>query len=92
MNNHELEIIISKIRYLLLEIAPSFLERKVDSDTDLFEIGVLDSFSLLELVAKIETEFDQPFPFQDVDFTTFTSIFEISKFIHANSLKPFPLD
>jgi D-alanine--poly(phosphoribitol) ligase subunit 2 len=52
-------------------------------DLDLFETGVLDSLTLVELLLRLEREFGVTTTVDDLDVATFRSIESIADFVHA---------
>ena len=55
------------------------------SDESLFESGLLDSFTLTDLVAAIEREFSIRIPDSDLSPRKFDSIERIDKYIQSRS-------
>ena len=51
-------------------------------DMDLFETGVLDSLTLVELLLRLEREFGVTTTVDDLDVATFRSIETIADFVH----------
>ena len=54
------------------------------AEADLFETGVLDSMSFVELLLQIETVFGLALNLRDVEFENFRSIDRIADFIARN--------
>lgn len=54
------------------------LEENIDEKTKLDEIS-LNSLSFIEVIVKIEEEFDIEFDFEEVDFTNWQTVEEIIK-------------
>lgn len=53
-------------------------------DTDLFETGLLDSLSLVALIAEIEQSFGIELPLDDIDVERFRSVDAIASFVALN--------
>jgi methoxymalonate biosynthesis acyl carrier protein len=51
------------------------------ADADLFETGILDSMSFVELLLQIETAFGLALSLGDIEFENFRSIDRIAEFI-----------
>ena len=51
------------------------------NDTDLFEAGVVDSMSFVELLLQIESNFGIPMSLGDIEFENFRTIEKIADFI-----------
>jgi D-alanine--poly(phosphoribitol) ligase subunit 2 len=51
------------------------------TDTDLFEAGVVDSMSFVELLLQIETKFGIPMNLGDIEFENFRTVAKIADFI-----------
>jgi acyl carrier protein len=51
------------------------------TDTDLFESGVVDSVSFVELLLQIETTFGIPMSLGDIEFENFRTVEKIADFI-----------
>ena len=51
------------------------------AETDLFETGVLDSMSFVELLLQLETAFGLTLNLSDIEFENFSSIDRIADFI-----------
>jgi methoxymalonate biosynthesis acyl carrier protein len=73
---------------LRADIADLFSERLglsiASADADLFEAGILDSMSFIELLLQIETVFGLALNLRDVEFENFRSIDRIADFIASN--------
>ena len=54
-------------------------------DADLVKAGILDSLSLVELLAYIEKEFETEIPLDDVGIEDFHSIAKIAEYVDARS-------
>jgi len=52
-----------------------------DRDRDLIESGMIDSLTLVELIANLEQEFTVRIPLDDLDLNQFRSIAHIAEFI-----------
>ena len=55
----------------------------LQSNTDLFKFGVLDSFSLVEIVSLIESEYGISVPDSDVEPVNFQTIDTIESYISS---------
>jgi acyl carrier protein len=60
-------------KYLSEELLISF-ETDVDEDSDLFQLGFLDSYSYIKLIRFIETTFDLQFEAEEMLSTVTTSL------------------
>jgi len=60
---------------------------EVDTNTDLFETGLLDSFSAIELIVILETTFGVPIAVEELTMENLSSIDNIVKCIHLLKLK-----
>ena len=73
---------------LRADVADLFSERLglsiPSDDADLFETGILDSMSFVELLLQIETVFGLALNLRDVEFENFRSIDRIADFIASN--------
>jgi len=73
------------------EVARFFSERlnvSVSSpDTDLFETGILDSLSFVDLLFYLEQEFGLQVSPEELELETFRSLGRIASFVAARSLK-----
>lgn len=56
-----------------------------DPDTDLFDVGVLDSLSFVTLLAGLEREFHIHIPVDRIELDLFASIGSMARFISANT-------
>jgi acyl carrier protein len=74
------------------DVADLFSERLglsiPSADADLFETGILDSMSFVELLLQIETVFGLALNLRDVEFENFRSIDRIADFIARNDAGP----
>jgi len=70
---------------LRADVADLFSERLglsiPSADADLFETGILDSMSFVELLLQIETVFGLALNLRDIEFENFRSIDAIAAFI-----------
>jgi D-alanine--poly(phosphoribitol) ligase subunit 2 len=75
---------VNTLRDRVAAIFSSGLHLDVPShDLDLFETGVLDSLTLVELLLRLEREFGVTTTVDDLDVATFRSIESIADFVHA---------
>jgi len=71
----------------IIELFPSRLGLDEPSvDTDLFEAGVLDSMSFVELLLQIETTFGIKLNLGDIEFENFRSVERIAEIIASQSV------
>jgi len=56
-----------------------------DQDTDLFQEGVLDSLSFVNLLFHLEREFGLVIPLEDLELDRFRSVRAIALFVAARS-------
>ena len=54
-----------------------------DVDEDLLEMGMLDSFALIELLTAIENEFAIQLPLEDVDLDVLRSVRSIASYVES---------
>jgi acyl carrier protein len=60
------------------------LDREVDSvEEDLFDSGLLDSMTFVELLARLEDEFGITFRLQDLELDSFRSVRAIAAWLRA---------
>ncbi|EEM05977.1 acyl carrier protein [Bacillus pseudomycoides] len=67
-----------KIRSFLGRFTQNFI---IEDDTNIFELGVVNSLFAMQLVVFVETEFGITFSNEDLDFSNFKSINTISELI-----------
>ena len=77
-------MIKEKISKIIEEITG---DTQIDYDLSLISGGVLDSFSILILVSKIESEFDVKIEIKQTSFNDLDSINKISEYIKNKSFK-----
>ncbi len=71
-----------KIRILVGEaVANSGIDIEIADDTSLVESGVLDSFSIVNLVQELQMSFDVDLDFADITVENFDSINALASFI-----------
>ncbi len=70
-----------KIRAIVAAVAKRPVE--LSDDESLFESGILDSFSLIDLVAEIEREFQVKIPDSELNPRQFNSISEIEMYLNT---------
>ncbi|CZF77615.1 Phosphopantetheine attachment site [Grimontia celer] len=73
--------------YICEELAPDVSPEMLPSDCNLLKSGVVDSLSLVRLVAWIEEEYDIPTGELDIAPEDFSSVDSINEFIHKHSLE-----
>lgn len=54
-------------------------------ETDLFDSGLLDSLSFVELLARLETRFGTKVSLEDLEIDRFRSVARIAAFVHERS-------
>lgn len=67
----------------LRDFFAKFIEEDVDSDTDIFGSGLINSLFAMQLVLFIEKEFHLKVEHDDLDIENFKSIYAITNFIQA---------
>jgi acyl carrier protein len=77
MNNHD------KIIEIVRRVADKPIE--FQADDSLFESGLLDSFSLPELVSELETAFSLRIPDADLNPRKFDSVSRIQAYLSSRS-------
>jgi acyl carrier protein len=55
------------------------------ADTDLMELGLLDSLTLVELMANLEEEFGIHISFDEIELDNFRSVARIAEFVNQQS-------
>jgi acyl carrier protein len=58
------------------------------AEIDLFENGVIDSLTFVELISKLEQEFSIRISLETLDLNLFRSIVQIGEFIQSQLQKP----
>ncbi|TSC89650.1 MAG: hypothetical protein G01um10143_140 [Parcubacteria group bacterium Gr01-1014_3] len=77
-----------EIKNKIKEYLEKETQRKIESETEnLIEAGVLDSFSMIKLIAYIESELKIPVKMEDLSPDNFNSIVSISKTIESHGKK-----
>lgn len=56
---------------------------QLNKDDNLFNVGALDSFSIIELSSKLEEEYKIKIPDADIDEVNFQTIGAIEKYIES---------
>ena len=56
----------------------------VDGNQDLFESGILDSFSLVDLISFVESEYALRVPDADIHPANFRTIVEIDRYLRVH--------
>ncbi len=56
---------------------------KIEPNTDLFENGVIDSLTLIQLVVELEKEFGLQFKYSDIKFENFVSVEKIAALLSS---------
>lgn len=72
------ELSAAKLRSFLMKGAHAEEIAKVDAETDLFDEGLLDSFSVMQLVQGLEDELGIVFDYGDLRREYFSSLANIS--------------
>jgi acyl carrier protein len=57
---------IELLKDLIVETNPEVSHEQIQPDTDLFDAGILDSFSVLNLVQALEDKLDIVFDYKDL--------------------------
>lgn len=82
---------IDSITAALLDILNREMGLGVTSpDADLFESGILDSFTLVNLLLHIESRFNVTVPLEQLNLDSFRSVAAITGFIAAYSVHSVP--
>lgn len=55
------------------------------ADTDLMELGLLDSLTLVELMASLEEEFGIHISFDEIELDNFRSVARMAEFVNQQS-------
>lgn len=55
------------------------------ADTDLMELGLLDSLTLVELMTSLEEEFGIHISFDEIELDNFRSVARIAEFVNQQS-------
>jgi D-alanine--poly(phosphoribitol) ligase subunit 2 len=78
---------VATLRQRLVALFADDLKVDIPSvDTDLFETGVLDSLAFVELLLRLEQEFDVKSSMEDMDVDNFRSIVRIADFVMARTV------
>lgn len=76
------ETLKEKIRaYIAATCLVSFDDPNINDDTDLFETGLLDSYSFVELVNFLEREFGLKVTDDDLVLESFNSVDELVRYV-----------
>lgn len=74
--------VVERVRnFIVKECLGQDSSDELTNSTDLFESGIMDSFSALNMMSYIEKEFDIQFDSEDLDATTFVTVDSISDVI-----------
>lgn len=73
--------IIHQLTELLGDLFPIEHAVKIDADTSIFVSGMLDSISLLEVVARIEKRWSIRFSWRDITLDNLDSLQKMAGFI-----------
>ena len=60
------------------------------ADTDLMELGLLDSLTLVELMASLEEEFGIHISFDEIELDNFRSVARMAEFVNQQRCVPEP--
>jgi acyl carrier protein len=69
---NEFKADIEQLRTLVSDLKPTVIA--FDSETDLFETGLLDSLSLIQFITSIEQRYRIALNFKDISFGNFRSL------------------
>ncbi|ENM5765452.1 acyl carrier protein [Vibrio mimicus] len=71
--------------YICKELAPDVSPEILPNDCNLLKTGVIDSLSLVRLVAWLENEYDIPTGDLEIAPADFSSVISINEFINKHS-------
>ena len=60
------------------------------ADTDLMELGLLDSLTLVELMSSLEEEFGIHISFDEIELDNFRSVARMAEFVNQQRCVPEP--
>jgi acyl carrier protein len=73
------------LEYIQKEIISNEVMSKIQTSDDLLSTGIIDSLSIMRLIAFIEERFEQKVPPQDLVIENFISIDAMAEYIHQNA-------
>lgn len=78
----------SVIRNYLVELNPRLENEDINSGVDLFQIGAVDSYTIVQLIGLFEERFNIVFDYSDLtgyNFRTITDILDLlfRRYLHA---------
>ncbi|NND34334.1 MAG: acyl carrier protein [Saprospiraceae bacterium] len=76
------------LEYIQSEIISNEITSKIATSDDLLSTGIIDSLSIMRLIAFIEERFDQKVPPQDLVIENFISIDAMATYILQNPPSP----
>lgn len=77
----ELEMIRSRVIEIINLIKTTNFKSSEILDLDLFELEILDSFAVLELISKLELEFEVQIPVEDLNMQNLSTVSSISQYL-----------
>lgn len=77
----ELEMIRSRVIEIINLIKTTHFKSSEILDLDLFELEILDSFAVLELISKLELEFEVQIPVEDLNMQNLSTVSSISQYL-----------
>ena len=69
--------------FIVAEFMPGAQPTDVSDDMNLFDLGVIDSLGVLNLITTLETDFDVRIEPEDMDPANFATIDKIHDFVRA---------
>lgn len=66
---------------LLKIVSEGYVNVEIEKDTKLISGGLLDSYSVMELIADLEEHFNVDIPLDDIEYENFNTITSIAKLV-----------
>jgi acyl carrier protein len=76
--------------FIVREFMPDVQAEQLDDDYDLIASGVIDSLSLLRVIAWLENQFFLPIDDMEIAEKNFSSVTAINEFINSTSAEKVP--
>lgn len=72
------------VKDLILEVSPNLAPEKLAAEADLFAIGALDSYSIVQLIIAFEDKFGITFDYADLSGANFRTLDSIRSLLSRN--------
>lgn len=76
-----------QVKEILGEINSTSVQHAIKPDDNLFEMGILDSLTMVQFIVAVENRFKIKIANRDINYETFTTIGEIEKFLSTRVSK-----